>query len=340
MHMVNLLKIPGRVAVALCAAALLLPAQGRIARPGTVNYSEGQVSVNGQAIGAKQIGSTEVAPGQTLVTQDGKAEMLLTPGVFLRLGDHSAVRMISPSLTDTRVELLRGTAMVEAAQVEKENRLDVVDHGAHTVIQKHGIYAFRADQPAVAVYEGKAQVQQNDRTTELKKGREVAIGTANPELKVQKFDVKQSEADDPLYAWSKLRSEYVAQANMSLAQTVVVNSPGWWYGTGWYWNPYFDSWAFMPGAGYLYSPFGFGFYSPAYWGAYAPYYGFGRYPIRPGRVGAISRGTAVAPAPLFRGGAVGAPAVRSFGGGMRTGGGMRMGGGMHVGGGMRMGGRR
>lgn len=327
--MVNLLKTSGRVAGTLLAAALLLPAQERIARPGTVNYTEGQVELNGQPIGAKQLGSTEVAPGQVLETQDGKAEMLLTPGVFFRLSDHSAAKMVSPSLIDTRVELLRGTAMVEATQVEKENHLDVIDHGSNTMIQKRGLYAFNANQPTVAVYEGEAQVQQNDRTTEVHKDKEVVLASTNPQLKAQSFDVKASEANDSLYAWSKLRSKYVAEANMSLAQTVVVSNPYWWYGTGWYWNPYFDSWAFMPGAGFLYSPFGWGFYSPAYWGVYyAPYYRFGRYPILPGRVPAIGRGALAVPAPAFRGFAArsmaAAPAFRSFGGGF--GGGMRTGG--------------
>jgi hypothetical protein len=333
----NLLKTTCRVAGTLLGAALMVSAQGqaRIARPGTINYAEGTVSVDGQSIGQKQIGNVEVAPGQVLETRDGKAEMLLTPGVFLRLSDHSAVKMVSPSLTDTRVELLQGSAMLEAAQVEKENHLDVMDHGATAWIQKRGVYSFKANQPMVAVYEGEAQVQENDRTTEVHKGKEVALGPDNLKLKTQSFNVKQSEQNDPLYAWSKLRSEYVAEANMSLAQTVVVANPGWWYGTGWYWNPYFDSWAFMPGAGFLYSPFGWGFYSPAYWGVYyAPYYGFGRYALYPGRVRAFTPATAFRTAPAFRSGAgfrsaapafrSAAPAVRSFGG---FGGGMRMGGG-------------
>jgi hypothetical protein len=340
--MVNLLKTSGRIAGTLFAAALLLSAQGRIARPGTVNYTEGQVTLNGQTIGSQQLGNTEVAPGEVLQTQDGKAEMLLTPGVFLRLSDHSAVKMISPSLTDTRVELLRGSAMVEAAQVQKENHLDVIDHGANTVIEKHGIYSFKANQPTVAVFEGEAQVQQDDRVTKLKKGKELALD--NPQLKVEKFNVKDAEANDPLYSWSKLRSGYIADANMSLAQTVVVGNPGWWYGTGWYWNPYFSSWAFMPGSGYLYSPFGFGFYSPAYWGSYyAPYYGYGAGVYRGG---GVYRGSGVvrgSRAPVFRAPAT-SPLGRTFGspravGGMS--GGARMGG---MGGGARMdghiGGRR
>ena len=328
--MVNLLKTSGRVAGTLFAAALLLPAQGRIARPGTVNYTEGVVFLNGQAIQERQLGSIEVPAGQTLETQDGKAEMLLTPGVFMRLGDHSAVKMVSPAINDTRVQLTRGTAMLEAAQVEKENHLAVMVDGASALIQKNGIYEFNASQPAVAVYDGKVLVRQEDQTRELDKGRQVMLGANNPKLKDQKFEVKEGENSDPLYSWSKLRSEYMAEANMSLAQTVVVTSPNWWYGTGWYWNPYFSSFAFMPGFGYLDSPFGWGFYSPAFWGGYiAPYYHFGRYPILPGRVRAFN-GTA------FRGGFVGrtgpALAPRAFGGGMRMGGGF---GGMRGGGGRR-----
>ena len=266
---------------ALLGTALLLSAQtqGSVARPGMVNYAEGQVTLDGQTIGAKQIGHAEVAPGHVLQTQDGKAEMLLTPGVFLRLSDHSAVRMISPSITDTRVELVRGEAMVEAAQVEKENRLDVVDAGAQTLIQKHGVYEFKADHPMVAVFDGKAEVQVDDHSVEVGKHRELALDQGQTKLKPEKFDVDQAKATDPLYNWSKLRSEYISEANASTAQTIVLGNPGWWAGTGWYWNPYFDTWAFMPGTGYLYSPFGFGFYSPAYWSYAVPVYrGFyGRY---------------------------------------------------------------
>src|ERR1035437_5606081 len=110
-----------RVAGMMIAAAALVLAQGRIARPGAINYAEGQVSLNGQSIGRQQIGTAEAAPGQVLETGTGKAEMLLTPGVFLRLNDRSAVRMVSPSLTDTRVELLQGEAMVEADLVLQGN---------------------------------------------------------------------------------------------------------------------------------------------------------------------------------------------------------------------------
>lgn len=340
--MINLLKTSGRVAGTLFAAALLLSAQGRSALPGAVNYIEGQATLNGLAINARQLRSTHVDPGQVLETQDGRAEVLLTPGVFVRLGDHSAMKMVSSSIIDTRVEVLRGTAMVEADQVLKESRLAVIDHGATTEIVKHGVYAFKAGQPTVMVYDGHAKVQQDDRTADLFKGEQVALGPDNPKLKVKGFHLKATEAGDSLYAWSKVRSEYAAETNMSLAQTVVNTNPNWYNGAGWYWDPYFADWGFMPWDSYLFSPFGWGFMSPGFYGGYYGVgygygygRGFGRNPIY-GRPPVMTRGTLGSPA--FRGGpagrTMGAPAARSFGGGF--GGGMRMGGGGF--GGMRGGG--
>src|SRR5207248_2220199 len=158
--MFKLLKTTiGPVFVAgVLTAAQGAAAPGSNARPGTVNYVEGQVRIDGQAVGAKAMGSAEVGAGQVLETDRGKAEMLLTPGVVVRLGDNSSLKMISPSLTDTEVELVRGEAMVEAAKVERDNHLRVVDHGMKTELEKNGLYKFNADQPLLAVYDGKARV--------------------------------------------------------------------------------------------------------------------------------------------------------------------------------------
>jgi hypothetical protein len=345
------LKRPGRIAGALLATGLLAVAQGAVARPGTVNYAEGQVTLNGRTIGAKALGQTEIQPGRVLETQNGRAEVLLTPGAFLRVGKNSAVRMISPSITDTRVELMRGKAMVEVAHLEKENRIRVVDNGVDTRLEKKGIYEFNANQPTVAVYDGKAVVQQDDRKVDVKKGKELAL-EAGARLKPQKFDRNET---DSLYNWSKLRSSYLAEANMSSAQMVVVNDyPGWWAGTGWYWNPWFSTWAFVPGNGFFNDPFGYGFYSPAYWYYNAPlYYSPGRVWVhRPvgrfgggrfgggGRAGVIARppasavggsgltfGRPAAPRAAMPSAPVMRPSAPSMGGRAMGGSGLRFGGG-------------
>ena len=200
--------------------------------------------------------------------------------------------------------------MLEVDLLEKENRLLVRDGAADVKIDKKGLYAFDASQPLVAVYDGKASVQLEDRTVDVGKGKNLPLtGSA---LKPQKFDRNQT---DDLYAWSKLRSEYVAEANASSVQTVVASNPGWFAGTGWYWNPWYSTWAFVPGSGFLDSPWGFGFYSPAYWYYNPPVYYYGR----PGRVFA---GGGVVRRPAVGSGVVGRPAPAG-GSGARFGGAAR-----------------
>ena len=92
------------------------------------------------------------------------------------------------------------------------------------------------------------------------KRHEVWLASAQP-LKAQKTN-KDALESGALYRWSKLRSEYAARANINVARRVVVY--GGWYGPGWYWDPYWNFYSFLPANGILYSPFGWGFYSPGF----------------------------------------------------------------------------
>src|ERR1700722_17721210 len=257
----------------LAASALLaLPvAAASSAIPGTLNYVEGQVAVAGQTVTSHSVGSVQLQPNQVLETGQGRAELLLTPGVFLRIGDNSAVRLVSPGLADTRVEVLRGQAIVEVAELFKDNNLSVTMNGASTRLEKQGLYSFNADSHLVQVFDGEATVQQNDRQKNLTKDHQMTLDGA---WKVTHFDVKAQAAQDPLYAWSNLRSEYEAEASMQTARNVFVGGGAYWDGPGWYWNPYWDLYGFIPGDGIWYSPFGWPFYSP--W-AYGYGFGFGGY---------------------------------------------------------------
>src|ERR1700739_1431468 len=114
------------VLVCFCLAAILCtPAwsdqtSAHSALPGTLNYVEGHASIGDQALNSKSIGTAELQPGPSLTTRTGKAEVLLTPGVFLRVGEYSSVAMISPSLTNTQVGIVRGHAMIEVAEIHPE----------------------------------------------------------------------------------------------------------------------------------------------------------------------------------------------------------------------------
>src|SRR5690242_14662918 len=111
--MLRFWKTPLRAAGGMLVAAAFAVAQGAVARPGTLNYAEGNVSLGNQTVAPQSLGKVELGQGQVLETTHGKAELLLTPGVVLRVGDDSAVRMLSPRLTDTRVEVLKGEALLE-----------------------------------------------------------------------------------------------------------------------------------------------------------------------------------------------------------------------------------
>jgi hypothetical protein len=305
--------------------------------PGTLNYVEGQVYAQGQEQTPKSVGSTYLGPGQVMDTGNGYAEILLTPGVYLRLGNQSAVRMLSPGLANTQVELTKGAAMLEVDELFNENNLSVVVDGAPTRIEKKGLYEFNASQPAVKVLDGEATAYIGDRGFKLKKGHELVLAAGQAPVH-HKFDAAQVESD-PLYRWSKLRSEYATEANVDEGNALMA-AGGWW-GPGWYWDPFWADFAFMPGWGLGWGPFGFPFFSPWYVG-YAPYYGFYggfyHYPVR-GNLGRPAIAAGARPLPplahqpvagtagfraLPRGMSMGAPAG-GFRGGM-TGGGFQSGG--------------
>src|SRR5258708_12401912 len=81
-----------------------LPVWAIPARPGMINYIEGKALIGGQPVTSKDVGRAELDPNQTIKTGLGKAEILLTPGVFLPIGAHSELRMVSPVLTTTRFQ--------------------------------------------------------------------------------------------------------------------------------------------------------------------------------------------------------------------------------------------
>jgi hypothetical protein len=261
-------------------AALALPQSYTIsAKPGAVNYVEGNVTLDGQPLGSSTLKNTFMNAGGLLETQEGKAEVLLTPGVFLRVGDHSRVRMLKPSLIETQLAVEAGESMVEVDEFLKDSHITISMRGGLTEIEKNGLYRFMADgQPSVAVIDGKAQVAFGEKHKDLGKGREALL---SDELKVQEFDKNR---DDELFAWSNVRSQYNASltyqaaksaysSSSSAASGLYGSSYGYgsgygygntgFYGQGWLWSNGFNSWLWMPG-GQFYSPFGWGFYGPGY----------------------------------------------------------------------------
>jgi hypothetical protein len=233
-------------------------------RPGTINYVEGQAYIGPNALAPATAPGIELERNQTLSTQAGKLEMLLTPGVFLRLADNSTLTMISPELANTQVRLERGRAMIEVLDIRKENDIRIlVQNGSTTKLLKKGLYDFDAGLNEVRVFRGSAEVTAGTRHIKLGDDHKVAI-TDTAALRSVRFESRQYE--DEFYRWSGLRSGYLSEASVNVAGTYIGPGPGWygpgWYGWGWYWDPWFGVYTFVPADGIFWGPFGFGFYSP------------------------------------------------------------------------------
>ena len=238
-------------------------------RPGIVNYVEGGVFIDGRQLNPRQVGNVEVNPGEVLSTGAGKAEMLLTPGVFLRLDDHSAVKMISPDLTRTQVGLENGRAAVEVDEIYPQNDLQILDADVTTQLVKPGFYEFTTNPATAMVFTGKAAVEEGDgKYKTIKDHHEMTLAEGAKEKSV---DFNTRDAQDEFYNWSSLRSQYLAEANDQIAGEYAGVAG---FDPGWYWDPYMWDYTFI-GMGPFWSPFGFGFFPP--WGWYGGYWGGGFY---------------------------------------------------------------
>ena len=238
------------LAVPVCWAQAVISA-----RSGMVNFVQGNVQLEGQPVKLDGAIFPEVKLGQTLSTRAGHAEILLTPGVFLRLDRNTSFQMISNRLTDTQVEILSGSALVEANEILKDNRVAVKMGEAETVLLKTGLYHFDAATGQVRTFAGKAQVSDASNSTELKGGRTLLVGSL---LTPDKFDKNKSK--DELYDWSAQRDAYLELANISVARGTNSNS---FSNSLWAWDPWMGMYTFLPRSGYAYSPFGIAWYSPS-----------------------------------------------------------------------------
>jgi hypothetical protein len=272
------------------------------AHAGVVQYVEGRAYLNDQVIEPKFGQFPDIKENQEFRTEEGRAEILLTPGVFLRLGENSAIRMLSTRLTDTKVEVLSGSAVVECNDVPKDNSIQAIYKGNAIRFEKQGLYRIDTEPARLRVYEGEAVATDSSGQLTLKGGKETNLSGV---LLAEGFDRKDQ---DSLYSWSDRRAAYVAQANIVSAST--ANSSGSyggfnlvgsnWFGFNgvqgygppsflgdWMFNPMFGMYTYMPYSGFGYSPFGYTYYSPSTV-AYAPVHGSPYTGTSGGRVSAIT----------------------------------------------------
>jgi hypothetical protein len=261
------------------------------AKSGVINWVEGDAFLGDKPYAMQPSQFGEVKENMVFRTGEGRAEILLPPGVFFRIGENASFKMISNRLIDTRVDLLTGSAVLEVSDLDKEATLTVLCKDATATIGKTGIYRFDTQPPQIKVFKGSADVAINGQTVSVGAGKMVTLGAV---ASVEKFDVAGT---DSLDRWSHRRAEVVANANISAAKQAHYGNGGYGgnvygigsnpcrgyggYNTGpiikramgtWTYNPWYGFGTYIPCNGRLNSPYGYRFWSPlaVYEAFYAP----------------------------------------------------------------------
>ena len=206
--------------LSLLAVALLFPllphASGQSvisARSGLVNFFEGVVFLDGQPLARKSGTFPRLREGSTLVTESGRAELLLTPDTYLRLGEDSSIRMISGAIDDTRVELLSGSSILDSSQAPAGAFVKIVFKDATIRILKPGNYRMDADTAQLRVYAGEAEVVRNGNPVKIEASQLMPLDGAPV---VKRFT---QGSDGLLDIWSEERGSLIA-SNMVNSQSI------------------------------------------------------------------------------------------------------------------------
>jgi len=223
---------------------------------------------------------------------DGRLEMLLNPGSYMRLAENSEFEMTNNSLDNLEVRLIRGTAIVEATGADDtELMINITTPHTKMAIVRRGLYRVNVvpgDVTELIVRKGRVLL--SDSHTKVKGGKKLIFSGAT--YSVAKLE-KQDKKGDDFDGWSKQRAEFVAQANrritrrdlsLMLASFRDPWSRGFGNGYGvWLFNSRFGCYTFLP--------FSYGWGSP-YGNSYSSPFFAGYYPGNSGGYGGYSGGNA------------------------------------------------
>ena len=223
------------------------------AKAGVVNIVEGDVSFERGGKVDMLLTSDVLRAGDVVRTgRDGRAEILLNPGSYLRLSADSEFTFSDTRLHMLGLKIMKGSAIVEASMIVEA--ITVVTPQGEFPIVDGGLYRFNVGADGgseVIARKGKVQA---GRVT-VKEGKKAVIGAGAPV--VTSFDKK---SEDEFDAWSKERAKIIVAANNKLSNRALRrNSSLSLSGNSWVFNPFVGTYTYLPGYWGIYSPYGYGY---------------------------------------------------------------------------------
>lgn len=209
-------------------------------KAGLVNHVQGTANVTEMQM---------ARPGEPIRTAaNGYAEVLLTPGSFLRIGENSAVVLDGVDLESVSLRVLEGPAVIEVIDIDQNYPIRVTTGRLSMNIVAAGIYRF--SDGVATVLDGKLET--TDSKLSYKKGWQVFFQDNYRARKTGKVQVAG------LDVYSQTRSMTIAGANATLASQInpsygYVNYPYWLYA------PFMGFYTFIPQHNFR-SPYGYNYY--------------------------------------------------------------------------------
>ncbi|HEY8186275.1 MAG TPA: FecR family protein [Pyrinomonadaceae bacterium] len=228
---------------------------------------------------------------------DGRVEMLLNPGSYLRIGEDSEFELADNSLENLELHLIKGTAIVEVTGADDEDLLiGITTPHTRMSIVRRGLYRVNVvPNDATELIVRKGRVMLEDSHTKIKGGNKVVFSSGS--FSVAKLEKSDKEVDT-LDGWSKERAQFLAKANSQIPGR-TMNTFATSFGNDWsYFSPfrrsgiwlfslssncytfipYFGGWGSPYGGGYSRSffPFGVGYWNgrPVFGGRVNPVNGY------------------------------------------------------------------
>ena len=201
---------------------LTLPGDGQLVistRSGVVHFVEGAVYLDDQPLESHPGKFSSVRKGGELRTAEGQAEVLLTPGVFVRIGKRSTIRMVDNELSHTRVELVAGSAVVDSEASNSGTSVTLIYRNWSVHFLDQGIYRIDSDPPHLWVLEGKAEVSADNGEATVAVGRGMDV----PLAQVLTLQRSIDPPSDALSSWAEGRRQSISADNAIAAN---IQDPG------------------------------------------------------------------------------------------------------------------
>lgn len=212
-------------------------------KAGLVNHVQGAANV---------VEMEQVRQGHSINTsRDAYAEVLLTPGSFLRIGENSSVVLDGVDLESVSLRVLRGPAVIEVIDISKKFPIQITTGNLKMNIVAAGVYRF--EDGVATVLDGKLQTPESKLS--YGKGWQVFFKDNYRARKAVKIPLTN------LDVYSQTRSETISHANATLAAS--INPSSGFNDPYWLFSQNFGFYTFMPHGNHR-SSYGYDYHRPGH----------------------------------------------------------------------------